>query len=246
MNKNVSILMLCIILLLYGCNSDKFDSKLKTQPETTLKHTKDPDNPIKSLTNPPLIKNYETSTDPMKSPTNTAITLTDKEKRNLDILRYAFDIIIRKQQSLNKNDTLDTIETKEDAQKLETKYNTFWTWISDNAQIQKLKELSNSFSKIYNFIEEKRNKLASNKNIKEYIQGALYFYQDDEYNNTHTFDIKIYSDSQENYIANFFEYVLTATIIEYDTNEEIFQSIKKEFQDKNSESYQNTLAQWTQ
>ncbi|ETZ17588.1 hypothetical protein BDCR2A_01474 [Borrelia duttonii CR2A] len=90
----------------------------------------------------------------------------------------------------------------------------------------------------------------------EYIKGAYYYTQDAEYQNSHIYDDDLYEnphDIKNNSITWFFEWVrrqsiLTSSFIYKYAKESYYRTVvtqmKSEFQDKNSHSYKESLAQW--
>ncbi|ACH94164.1 hypothetical protein [Borrelia duttonii] len=225
MNKNINILILFITLFLYGRNEDKNLDKLNNESDKTPINIT-PTNPLKSI-------------------------LTSKEKNIFDVLIYALDTekerILLEIENIEKHrrDDKDYYEMNQESKNKVNKYTKFRTWILDNTRKQEQKELSNAFSYTYNFIENKRKKLASNKhqNTKEYIQGAYYQYQNDEYKKEHTYNEDLYGNSctrGASCIEMLFFYILHISMIPkeyYDTNEEIFKKMKHVLQNKHDYQY---------
>ncbi|WP_404801593.1 hypothetical protein [Borrelia duttonii] len=150
----------------------------------------------------------------------------------------------------------DNIYKAKDTQTVENdikRYNKFHNWIfNDPAQIQKQKELINAFSYAYDFIDDKRKKLASHKykSTEQYIKDSFHFFHNKEYQKSHTYDPSWYGRNKNdltNYINIYFLSIIMKSISrtnEHATNEEIFQVMKKELKNKESYTYQNSLSLW--
>ncbi|WP_041178263.1 hypothetical protein ACE4V3_05905 (plasmid) [Borrelia recurrentis] len=175
--------------------------------------------------------------------------MSTEEKNKFYLLIYAFDIL-KQDKLLSKQDTLPShqnVPTTE-VTSLLNKYDRFRTWILDDAHVQEQKKLANSFHDAYTFLINKKNELASNQDIKQYIEGAFIYYSNDKYKGNHKYDPSLYGkiDSNDpNYVDLFFDNLITTVIGKYDTNEEIFQKLKEELQNKESDTYKRLLALWT-
>ncbi|ACH94171.1 Mlp family lipoprotein [Borrelia duttonii] len=233
MNKNKSMLILYITLFLYGCDTDKFGNKLQTQSLTTLT-TKQ-----KLTTQRPNVTMQKSKIYSSQKP-----ILSAEEEDKFKLLKYALDMDLKAYQQHYTNPK---------AKKVANIYSNIIQWISNDLHIQEQKDLINSFNHIYTFI---KNKLDNNPNmdIIQYIKGAYYNFQDDEYKKAHTYDSKLYGNlhgEKHNSITMFF-YLIKLNAIERQTNlqdnEEFYknaiQKIKNELQDKTSDSYKHSLALW--
>ncbi|AHH07954.1 Hypothetical protein BCD_1888 (plasmid) [Borrelia crocidurae DOU] len=222
MKKNKSSLMLYIMLFLYACGANQnSDTLKKSQYEMTL-------------------------TLPINSSKS---NLTVEEKNKFGLLIYAFDIL-KQDKLLSKQDTLSSHQNVPTTKitSLINKYDRFRTWISDDAHVQEQKKLANSFHDAYTFLINKQNELASNQEIRQYIEGAFVYYSNDKYKGKHKYNPRLYGSidpSKPNYVDLFFDNLITTVIGKYDTNEEIFQKLKEELQNKESDTYKRSLALWT-
>ncbi|WP_024655121.1 hypothetical protein [Borrelia hispanica] len=229
MNKNRSILMLCIILFLYSCNANKKPSQRVTYSVQTTRSTDK------------FLKPQDLgSTFPTHNPHN--ITLTTEEKMKFEILIYALDIYKKDKLAFYQKLQQDI---NQELQNLLNKYDRFRTWILDDAHIQEQKELSNAFNYAYKRIYNKLQRFENDQTTMQYIEGAFYNYLYDKYKDNHHYDGRLYGNTNAgfptNYVSSFFEYLIHTIIEKYDTNKEIFQAIKNELENKNSKNYTNTL-----
>ncbi|ACH95194.1 hypothetical protein ACE4V3_04425 (plasmid) [Borrelia recurrentis] len=227
MNKNKSILILCIILL-YGCNANKTPSQRMPDSAQITKSQDD------------LLKPQDLES---KSQKHAHITLTTEEKMKFEIFIYALNIFQKDRFAFYNRMKQDI---SQEVKNLFNKYYKFRSWISDDQHIQEQKELSKAFNYAYNRILYNKLKSSDNDQITmQYIEGAFYYYLYDQYKDNHHYDGKLYGSTNSgfptNYVSLFFEHFIYTIIAKYDTNEKIFQAIKNELEEKNSEIYAKTL-----
>ncbi|WP_024654321.1 hypothetical protein [Borrelia hispanica] len=229
MNKNKSILILCIILL-YNCNANK--TPCQRMPDS-VQTTKSQDN---------LLKPQDLES---KFQKHAHITLTTEEKMKFEIFIYALNISKKDRSAFYKRLKQDKNKNQE-LQNLFNKYEKFRSWILDDKHIQEQKELSKAFNYAYNHIlYNKLKRFDNDQTTMQYIEGAFYYYLHDKYKDNHHYDGKLYGNTNSgfpnNYVSLFFEHFIHTIIKKYDNNKEIFQAIKNELEDKNSKIYANTL-----
>ncbi|ABF82180.1 Mlp family lipoprotein (plasmid) [Borrelia hermsii] len=145
--------------------------------------------------------------------TQEKITLTADEQKKFDSLKHAFEKVIEKLQ--------DQIQGCQNGNK--SKCNNFWTWL--DGHIQKQKELANAFTKVYEFLEDKRKKHENNKTFDSYISDAIDCKVNNQCNNA---DNKYGTGNND--IEQFFRGVLN-DISTKNHNEEMFECLKKELLD---------------
>ncbi|ACH94149.1 Mlp family lipoprotein [Borrelia duttonii] len=229
MNKNKGILILCIILFLYGCNSNKNPVKVKGETSRVTRS----------------IDQHDSQN-----------TLTTEEKNRFESLQYAMNTEIEAhEQTLKRRKTNPSEPLSELSAGIIKTYKRFIKWISDDSNIEKQRELSDAFKNVYNFLEQKREKLASKQHpdMKRYIQGAFYDIQDNEYKKKHQYDPNLYGgpkNKKYNRVREFFHSIRLNTVdiyyINNDTsNETILKKMKEELQNKESDTYKDSLALWT-
>ena len=162
-----------------------------------------------------------------------SITLTNHEQQKFDSLIHSFTKI------LNKVDQL--VECKNRQVKCKMDFLSFSAWISKNPKKQK--ELVNAFTTIYDFLEIKRKKHASNKKFNQYISDAI-----DNVNSK--YDNHIYSffkGSLNNILRENNEktliYKILDDIFRQSTNDKIFERMKEELSENDSSNLK-TLLKW--
>ncbi|AHH07799.1 Hypothetical protein BCD_1733 (plasmid) [Borrelia crocidurae DOU] len=220
MKENKNILILCIILL-YNCNANKTPSQRMPDSVQTTKS-----------------QDLES-----KSQKHAHITLTTEEKMKFEIFIYALDIFQKDQFALSNKMKKDI---NQKVKNLFNKYDKFRSWILDDKHIQEQKELSKAFNYAYNrILYNKLKRFNNDQTTMQYIEGAFYYYLYDQYKDNHHYDGKLYGNTNSgfptNYVSSFFDHFMYKIIEKYDTNEKIFQAIKNELEDKNSEIYAKTL-----
>ncbi|PRR32144.1 hypothetical protein CV695_06350 [Borreliella burgdorferi] len=202
--KIINILFCISLLMLNGCNSNDNDT-LKNNAQQTKSRKK------RDLSQEEL-------------PQQEKITLTPDEEKMFTSLKALFTYTIEKlyddmQECSNGNKN-----------KCESKCNNFFNWLSTN--IQKQKELANAFTKVYDFLESKRQSKASGESFDTYIKGAI-----DCKNNNNK-----YGDGSGNLIEQYFRGV-AGDIFNENSNEEIYKCLKDELLNENNH-YAGLTANW--
>nr|AAB07825.1 lipoprotein [Borreliella burgdorferi 297] len=203
--KIINILFCISLLMLNGCNSNDNDT-LKNNAQQTKSRKK------RDLSQEEL-------------PQQEKITLTPDEEKMFTSLKALFTYTIDKlyddmQECSNGNKN-----------KCESKCNNFFNWLSTN--IQKQKELANAFTKVYDFLESKRQSKASGESFDTYIKGAI----DCKNNNNNK-----YGDGSGNLIEQYFRGV-AGDIFNENSNEEIYKCLKDELLNENN-NYAGLTANW--
>ncbi|WP_346313226.1 hypothetical protein [Borrelia miyamotoi] len=163
------------------------------------------------------------------------VILTDYEQKKLDSLIKPFI------QTLNKK--IDQIiECKNRQVKCKIDFLTFSNWLSKD--IKKQKELVNEFTIVYDFLEVKRKKHASNMTFDQYISNAIDNVNDKYGNHIYSF----FRDSLNNILrANKDKGILLDRILNdvfrKSANYEIFTRLKKEISENDSPNLQ-ILLRW--
>ncbi|QFP42485.1 Mlp family lipoprotein (plasmid) [Borrelia miyamotoi] len=163
------------------------------------------------------------------------IILTDYEQKKLDSLIKPFI------QTLNKK--IDqVIECKNRQVKCKIDFLTFSNWLSKD--IKKQKELVNDFTIVYDFLEVKRKKHASNMTFDQYISNAI----DNVHNKYSNHIYSFFIDSLNNILREnrgkgiLLDRILN-DIFRKTTNDEIFTRLKKEISENDSPNLQ-ILLRW--
>ncbi|MCD2375716.1 Mlp family lipoprotein [Borreliella burgdorferi] len=203
--KIINILFCISLLMLNGCNSNDNDT-LKNNAQQTKSRKK------RDLSQEEL-------------PQQEKITLTPDEEKMFTSLKALFTYTIEKlyddmQECSNGNKN-----------KCESKCNNFFNWLSTN--IQKQKELANAFTKVYDFLESKRQSKASGESFDTYIKGAI-----DCKNNNNK-----YGDGSGNLIEQYFRGVADSTFSYKNSNDEIYKCLKDELLNENNH-YAGLTANW--
>ncbi|AHH05740.1 Mlp family lipoprotein (plasmid) [Borrelia miyamotoi] len=163
------------------------------------------------------------------------VILTDYEQKKLDSLIKPFI------QTLNKK--IDqVIECKNRQVKCKIDFLTFSNWLSKD--IKKQKELVNDFTIVYDFLEVKRKKHATNMTFDQYISNAIDNVHDKYGNHIYNF----FRDSLNNILReNRDKGILLDRILNdvfrKSTNDEIFTRLKKEISENDSPNLQ-ILLRW--
>ncbi|WP_418905216.1 Mlp family lipoprotein (plasmid) [Borreliella finlandensis] len=204
--KIINILLCLFLLMLNGCNSNDNDT-LKNNAQQTKSR-----------------KNRDLSQEEL--PQQEKITLTPDEEKMFTSLKALFTYTIEKlyddmQECSNGNKN-----------KCGSKCNNFFNWLSTN--IQKQKELANAFTKVYDFLESKRQSKAQNETFDTYIKGAI-----DCKNN----DNNKYGNGNDNEIRQYFKGVADSTFSHKNDNNEIYQCLKDELLN-DTNHYAGLTANW--
>ncbi|ATQ15561.2 Mlp family lipoprotein (plasmid) [Borrelia miyamotoi] len=163
-------------------------------------------------------------------------TLTAEEQQNrFKTFKEAIDKIslyyIRaKEQYENKSITWSVnfkkeLESRKLVQRVATKYPDFSEWLSKN--ILKQKELDNAFDSAYNILERKRSIHARDKTLDQYISEAIDCSFDKACKDNKDSSKKYGSFGKYNNLTIVFFNNILKDIIVKDTNEEIFNALKK-------------------
>ncbi|APS99213.1 hypothetical protein Bmayo_05920 (plasmid) [Borreliella mayonii] len=205
--KIINILFCLFLIMLNSCNSndnDTFNNKSVQQTESRKK---------RDLSQEELQQQEK-------------ITLTHKEEKMFNLLKTVFTYTIKKlynemQESINGNKG-----------EYESKCNNFFNWLFKDPQKQK--ELANAFTKVYNFLESKRQSKASGESFDAYIKGAI-----DCKNN----DNNKYGNGSDNEIRQYFKGVADSTFSHKNDNNEIYKCLKDELLD-DTNHYAGLTANW--
>ncbi|WP_024654271.1 Mlp family lipoprotein [Borrelia persica] len=195
MNKIIKLLILYSSLLLHCCKGHK----VNIVPDDNQSHNRSK----RSLDN----KQKETDIKVKKE----NITLTAEEQKKFKSLNFALEKVIEKLQNQIAG-----------CQNDKSKCTNFFNWISKNEHKQKQKELANAFTKVYDFLEKKRQKKAHDKDFDTYISDAI---ECQVNNHDCNKDNKYGNDDNE--IEKFFRGILNDMSLK-DNNEKMFECLKKE------------------
>ncbi len=207
--KIINILFCISLLLLNSCNSNDNDA-LKNNAQQTKSRKK------RDLSQEEL-------------PQQEKITLTPDEEKMFASLKTLFTYTIEKlyddmQECSNGNKN-----------KCESKCNNFFNWLSTN--IQKQKELANAFTKVYDFLESKRQSKASGESFDTYIKGAIDCKKNNQLNNK-------YGDGSDNLIEQYFRGVADSTFSHKNSNDEIYKCLKDELLNDTAGHYAGLTDNW--
>ncbi len=156
-------------------------------------------------------------------PQQEKITLTPDEEKMFTSLVTAFKYTVEKlSENINGCNNGDNV-----------KCNNFFNWLS-STNIQKQKELANAFTKVYDFLESKRQSKASGESFDTYIKGAI----DCKNNNNNK-----YGDGSGNLIEQYFRGVADSTFSYKNSNDEIYKCLKDELLNENNH-YAGLTANW--
>ncbi|AHH07685.1 Mlp lipoprotein family protein (plasmid) [Borrelia crocidurae DOU] len=178
-----------------------------------------------------------------KTPKNTQNftdnSTTHNEPTKIDDTNIKFNVLHKALQ--NTIEYLKRTRSNELQNNQENRYNQFFEWILKHPNKQK--ELANSFTTVYNFLQDKQKKNANNSNLNTYINNALTC---QEHNSNPTLNKKLPEKCHKQYnsdstyntinfdlIAYFFKNMIlvitTEPEINTNINEKIFNSLKAEF-----------------
>ncbi|WP_418885199.1 Mlp family lipoprotein [Borreliella carolinensis] len=146
-------------------------------------------------------------------PPQEKITLTPNEEKMFNSLINVFKYTIDK---LNN-------EIQECMNGDKSKCNDFFNWLSTD--IQKQKELANAFTKVYDFLESKRQSKANGESFDTYIKGAIDCENNDNNNQKDCNNNKYGNDKNE--IEQYFRGV-AGDIFNKNSNDEIYKCLKDE------------------
>ncbi|WP_417861944.1 Mlp family lipoprotein (plasmid) [Borreliella andersonii] len=206
--KIVNILFCLFLLILNSCNAndnDTFNNNSVQQVKSRKKR----------------------NSSQQEEPPQEKITLTPEESKMFTSLKALFTYTVEKLydnmqecNSGNKN-------------KCESKCNNFFNWLSKDTQKQK--ELANAFTKVYDFLESKRQSKASDESFDAYIKGAI-----DCKNN----DNNKYGNGSDNEIRQYFKGVADSTFSHKNNNDEIYKCLKDELLNDTTSHYAGLTANW--
>ncbi|UPA18527.1 Mlp family lipoprotein [Borrelia puertoricensis] len=116
----------------------------------------------------------------------------------------------------------------------------FFTWIESNPQKQK--EIINAIAPIYDFLDKKRQKLASHMTFEEYIIDGASRLAYDNYNNQYGPHIDDDSyNNYNNYVSKLFNEIGAPILNLSKTNEETFEKVKKLLSEGRTDKYPHEL-----
>ncbi|WP_215540877.1 Mlp family lipoprotein [Borreliella bavariensis] len=115
----------------------------------------------------------------------------------------------------------------------------FFDWLT-STDAQKQKELANAFTKVYNFLETKRQSKASNENFDTYIKGAINCKAINKQNGCN--HNNKYGNG-ENEIEQYFRGI-TDQIFYKNGNEEIYECLKDELLNDTTGHYNGLTTNW--
>ncbi|WP_418905623.1 Mlp family lipoprotein [Borreliella japonica] len=142
------------------------------------------------------------------------ITLTSEEEKKFKSLTTAFKYTIEK--------LSDQVQGCNNGDK--SKCTDFFDWLSKD--IQKQKELADAFTKVYDFLESKRQSKEKDKDFDTYIKEAIDYKTNNQ--NDCNKDNKYGSDDGTNEIEQYFRGVAGSIFNNKNSNEEIYQCLKSE------------------
>ncbi|MGF7102310.1 Mlp family lipoprotein [Borreliella kurtenbachii] len=208
--KIINILFCLFLLMLNGCNSNDNDTLKNNAQQTKSRKKRD--------------------LSPEELPPQEKITLTPDEEKMFTSLKALFTYTIGKlyddmQECSNGNKN-----------KCESKCNNFFNWLSTD--IQKQKELANAFTKVYDFLESKRQSKANGESFDTYIKGAIDCKKNNQLNNNNKYG------NGNNDIEQYFRGVAD-DIFNKNSNEEIYKCLKDELLDTGENGhYAGLTANW--
>ncbi|MBB6208548.1 Mlp family lipoprotein [Borreliella lanei] len=206
------ILFYLLLLVLNSCNSNNNDPFKKDNKSAGLQQ----------------VKSRKKRDSKQGESQQEKITLTSEEEKIFNSLVTAFKYTIEKLkneiQGCNNGDN--------------AKCNNFFAWLSKD--IQKQKEVTNAFTKVYNFLESKKQSKASNENFDTYIKGAI----DCKTNNQQDCnkDNK-YGSGNGNEIEQYFRGMAGSIFDNKNDNDEIYKCLKEELLKENSH-YAGLTTNW--
>ncbi|WP_421115135.1 Mlp family lipoprotein (plasmid) [Borreliella andersonii] len=211
--KIVNILLYLFLLILNSCNSNDNDAFKKDNKSAERQQ----------------VKSRKKGNLGQKEQQQEKITLTSEESKMFNSLVNTFKYTIQK--------LSDQIHGCINGNK--NKCNGFFDWLSKD--IQKQKELANAFTKVYNFLESKRQSKASNENFDTYIKGAI----DCKTNNQQDCnkDNK-YGSGNDNEIEQYFRGMAGSVFDNKNDNNEIYKSLKNELLNDTTSHYDGLTANW--
>ncbi|WP_215536501.1 Mlp family lipoprotein, partial [Borreliella bavariensis] len=147
------------------------------------------------------------------------ITLTPDEEKMFNSLVTVFKYTIEK--------LTDEIQNCNNGEK--SNCLGFFDWLT-STDTQKQKELANAFTKVYNFLETKRQSKASNENFDTYIKGAIDCKATNANKQNGCNHNNKYGSSGDNEIKQYFRGV-AVDIFSKKNNEEIYECLKEKLVD---------------
>ncbi|WP_418909418.1 Mlp family lipoprotein (plasmid) [Borreliella sinica] len=206
--KTINILFYLFLLVLNSCNSNDNDTLNKNNTQQEKGRKK---------------RDLDTR-EPQEE--KEKITLTSEEEKKFNSLTNAFKYTIKK--------LTDQIQGCTNGNK--SKCTDFFDWLSKD--IQKQKELANAFTKVYDFLETKRQSKANNEDFDTYIKGAI----DCKVNNNGNCGDNKHGNNK-NEIEQYFRGVAGSIFENKNNNEEIYQCLKSELLNEDNH-YSGLTTNW--